>query len=201
MQEQSPATSAQQPVQPLHHRRILFQRTPAPKRPPRNVNLVHAAEQAAAGFNTRLAVGLTEKVGTMWTAYTFAVLAIVGLFAILGLLSPIVALLVAWVSQTFIQLVLLPIIMVGQNVLGRKAELQSEEQYNTTINTYHDIEQIMEHLSAQDAELLKQSHMLFHMIKASGIVPEELLAEINTGVLANNTGIANSTTTSTQPMK
>lgn len=201
MQEQLPPTATQQPV---HHRRILFQRTPAAQRPPRNVNLVHEAEMAAAGFNTRLAVGLTQQVGTMWTAYMFAVLAIIGLFAILGLLSPIVALLVAWVSQTFIQLVLLPIIMVGQNVLGRKAELQSEEQYNTTINTYHDIEQIMEHLSAQDAELLKQSHMLFHMIKASGIVPEDLLAEINTGVLAstaNTTKNANTTTTNTQPMK
>lgn len=202
MQEQLPSTAAQQPV---HHRRILFQHTPATQKPPRNVNLVHEAEQAAAGFNTRLAVGLTQKVGTMWTAYIFAVLAIIGLFAILGLLSPIIVLLVAWVSQTFIQLVLLPIIMVGQNVLGRKAELQSEEQYNTTINTYHDIEQIMEHLSAQDAELLKQSHMLFHMLKSSGIVPEDLLAEINTGVLTNrlnnpnNTNSAITTPTGTQP--
>jgi len=205
MQEQVPSTSAQQSTQqPLHHRRILFQHTPATQKPPRNVNLVHNAEMAAAGFNTRLAVGLTQKVGTMWTAYVFAVLAIIGLFAILGLLSPIVVLLVAWVSQTFIQLVLLPIIMVGQNVLGRKAELQSEEQYNTTLNTYHDIEQIMEHLSAQDAELLKQSHMLFHMLKTSGIVPEDLLAEINTGVLIsplNNPNNAQNTATSTQPMK
>lgn len=203
MQEQLPSTSAQPPM-PMHHRHTLFQHTPATQKPPRNVNLVHEAEKAAAGFNTRLAVGLTQKVGTMWTAYTFAVLAIIGLFAILGLLSPIVVLLVAWVSQTFIQLVLLPIIMVGQNVLGRKAELQSEEQYTTTINTYHDIEQIMEHLSAQDAELLKQSHMLFHMIKASGIVPEELMAEINTGVLTshlNNPNNVNNTATSTQPVK
>ncbi len=196
MQEQLPSEATQQP---LHHRRTLFQHTPATQKPPRNVNLVHEAEQAAAGFNTRLAVGLTQKVGTMWTAYIFAVLAIIGLFAILGLLSPIVVLLVAWVSQTFIQLVLLPIIMVGQNVLGRKAELQSEEQYNTTLNTYHDIEQIMEHLSAQDAELLKQSHMLFHMIKASGIVPEELLAEINTGVLTTHLNNQNNTITNTQP--
>ncbi len=198
MQEQPPPMTAQHPS---HHRRILFQRTPYAQRPPRNVNLVHSAEMAAAGFNTRLAVGLTQRVGTMWTAYTFAVLAIIGLFAILGLLSPVVALLVAWVSQTFIQLVLLPIIMVGQNVLGRKAELQSEEQYNTTINTYHDIEQIMEHLSAQDAELLKQTHMLFHMLKASGIVPEDLLAEINidTGVLSTHLNNPNTTTTSTQP--
>ncbi len=55
---------------------------------PRNVNRVHAAEIAAAGYNTQLAVWLTEHVGTMWTAYVFAVLAIIGLLGILQLLSP-----------------------------------------------------------------------------------------------------------------
>jgi uncharacterized membrane protein len=122
---------------------------------PRNVNQVHREEQAAAGINAMIAVGLTKRVGTMWTAYSFAVLAVVGLFAILGLLSPIVALLVAWLSQTFIQLVLLPIIMVGQNVLGHHAELLAEEQYNTTKKTYADIESIMKHLDDQDALILE----------------------------------------------
>jgi uncharacterized membrane protein len=127
---------------------------------PRNVNRVHEAEIAAAGFNTRLAVWLTEHVGTMWTAYTFAVLAIIGLFAILGLLSPIVALLVAWLSQTFIQLVLLPIIMVGQNVLGRKSELQADEAYKTTMKTYADIEAVMKHLDEQDRKILALDQLI-----------------------------------------
>src|SRR6266516_7901111 len=113
----------------------------------------------------------------MWTAYTFVVLAIIGLFAILGLLSPIVALLVAWTSQTLIQLVLLPIIMVGQNVLGRKTELQADEQFRTTMSTYHDIEQIMLHLSAQDAELLRHSKMLIHLLEKNGISLQQLEAE------------------------
>ncbi len=113
----------------------------------------------------------------MWTAYTFVVLAIIGLFAILGLLSPIVALLVAWTSQTLIQLVLLPIIMVGQNVLGRKTELQADEQFRTTMSTYHDIEQIMLHLSAQDAELLRQAKMLIHLLEKNGISLQQLEAE------------------------
>src|SRR5260370_41181032 len=103
--------------------------TPMTPHTPRNVNRVQAAEIAAAGVNTQLAVWLTEHVGTMWTAYAFAVLAIIGLFAILGLLSPIIALLIAWISQTFLQLVLLPVIMVGQNVLGRNAELQADESF------------------------------------------------------------------------
>jgi uncharacterized membrane protein len=127
---------------------------------PRNVNDVHAEEIAAAGFNTRLAVWLTEHVGTMWTAYTFALLAIVGLLAILGLLSPVVALLVAWLSQTFIQLVLLPIIMVGQNVLGRKAELQADEEYKTTMKSYSDIEAVLKHLNEQDMKILALEQLI-----------------------------------------
>jgi ABC-type multidrug transport system fused ATPase/permease subunit len=145
---------------------------------PRNVNLLHEAEQKAAGINTRIAVGLTKTVGTMWTAYTFAALAVVGLMAIIGLLSPIVALLVVWISQTFLQLTLLPIIMVGQNVLGRKSELQADEQFNTTMSSYNDIEQVIRHLSAQDAELLRHTRMLIHLLEKNGISLQQLEAEV-----------------------
>lgn len=129
---------------------------------PRNVNVVHEAEIAAAGFNTRLAVWLTEQVGSMWTAYVFAILAIIGLFAILGLFSTTVVLLVQWVSQTFIQLVLLPIIMVGQNVLGRKSELQADEAFATTMKSYADIEAVIKHLNEQDQRI----YALEQLIKA-----------------------------------
>ena len=156
-----------------HQLTTLFQHNPFPRKP-RNVNELHRAEQAASGVNTRIAVGLTKSVGTMWTAYSFVVLAIVGLLAILGWLPALVAVLVVWASQTFIQLVMLPILSVGQNVLGHHAELMADEQYNTTMNTYHDIEQIMAHLSAQDEEILKQTHMIMHLLKASGVSPEQL---------------------------
>src|SRR6266566_813015 len=132
--ETAPTPAQQHPRSPTS---VLFHYEP---HQPRNVNRLQEAEQAASGFNTRVAVALTKGVGTMWTAYAFVVLAFIGLFAILGLLNPIVALLVAWASQTFLQLVFLPIIMVGQNVLRRKTELQADEQFSTTMSTYHDIE-------------------------------------------------------------
>ena len=127
----------------------------------------------------------------MWTAYAFTMIAVVGLFAILGLFNPIVALLVAWASQTLIQLVLLPVIMVGQNVLGRKAELQADEQFRTTMSTYHDIEQIMQHLSAQDAELVHHTKMLIHLLEKNGISLQQLEAEGATTTLLVN-GVAQS---------
>lgn len=171
----------QQQTAPKAHHTIpltaLFKHIPHPHQP-RNVNEVLKEEQAAAGFNTAIAVFLTTRVGTMWAAYSFAVLAIVGLLAILNILPPVVALLVAWGSQTFIQLVMLPIIMVGQNVLGRKSELQADEAFKTTMSTYHDIEQIMQHLCAQDAELLRQSHMLLHLLEKNGITLQQLEAEL-----------------------
>lgn len=180
---------AKQPVQatPKTHHTIqltsLFKHTPHPHQP-RNVNEVQKEEQAAEGPNTAIAVFLTTRVGTMWAAYSFAVLAIVGLLAILNILPPVVALLVAWGSQTFIQLVMLPIIMVGQNVLGRKSELQADEAFVTTQKTYHDLCEVMEHLSAQDAELLKQTHMIVHLLKASGISLEQVTA------IQNNADVA-----------
>jgi len=178
-----------QPVQaaPKTHHTIqltaLFKHTPHPHQP-RNVNEVQKEEQAQAGFNTAIAVFLTTRVGTMWAAYSFAVLAVVGLLAILNILPPVVALLVAWSSQTFIQLVMLPIIMVGQNVLGRKSELQADEAFVTTQKTYHDLCEVIEHLSAQDAELLKQTHMIIHLLKASGISLEQVAAIQNNGDVA-----------------
>lgn len=60
-----------QPQAHKHHTWVLFRHEPHQYQP-RNVNKLYAAEQAAAGFNTRLAVALTKYTGTMWTAYLFA---------------------------------------------------------------------------------------------------------------------------------
>lgn len=65
-------------------------------------------------FNEWLAIKITKGVGTMWTAFAFAILAFISLPAAIGTHDPIV--IVAWIAQTFLQLVLLPIIMVGQNI-------------------------------------------------------------------------------------
>ena len=48
----------------------------------------------------------------MWCAYLFAAIALISLPAAISTRDPIV--IVAWIAQTFLQLVLLSIIMVGQ---------------------------------------------------------------------------------------
>lgn len=156
--------------------RVLFQHQPHEYQP-RNINRLMEAEKAAAGFNTKLAVWLTQRTGSMWTAYIFTILAFIGLFGLLGWLNQSVFFFTTWLSQQFLQLVLLPVIMVGQNVLGRKSELQADEQFRTTMSTYHDIEQIMQHLSDQDAELLRHTKMLIQLLEKNGISLQQLEAE------------------------
>lgn len=129
------------------------------RRAPVNVNALHRAEQAAAGANTRIAVWLTQHVGSMLCAYIFAG---IGVGSLVGVFTgnSFLALLFGSISSYFLQLVLLPVLAVGQAVLGRKAELQADEAFVTTQRSYADLEQIAQHLAAQDAELVKQTATL-----------------------------------------
>lgn len=165
------ATSPTQ-AHPHHYPKVLFHHEPH-QHQPRNINALQKAEQAAAGFNQKLAITLTKAVGTMICAYVFAILAIIGFPGFQATPTQWVQ----WISQTFIQLVMLSVIMVGQSILGRKQELQADEQFRTTMSTYHDIEAIMQHLSAQDAELLRHAHMLVHLLEKNGISLQQLEAE------------------------
>jgi hypothetical protein len=99
------------------------------------------------GVNGRIALVLTTAVGTMWCAYAFAILALVVLpQAIAGGLL----LFVQWVSQTFIQLVMLSVIMVGQNVLSRASDKRALMTYQDADATFHEAGQIQVHLRLQD---------------------------------------------------
>jgi hypothetical protein len=145
----------------------LFEHKPHPHKP-KNVNQLHKNEYSTAGFNMRVAVAITRGVSSMFTAYSFALLAIIGLLAIFGILPPLVAVLVVWLSQTFLQLCFLPILSVGQSVLSRHSEIMAEEQFHTTERSYHHLEEIIEHLNLQDAELLKQTTMLVQLLEVWG---------------------------------
>jgi hypothetical protein len=79
--------------------------------------------------NKWLAVRITKGVGTMWCAYVFAALALVSLPAAIQSGNPVI--LVSWLSQTFLQLVLLSIIIVGQQVLSEAADQRAEADHET----------------------------------------------------------------------
>src|ERR1700736_6253677 len=104
-------------------------------------------------FNTWLAVKVTNVGGTMWCAYAFAALALVSLPAVIASGNPVAS--VSWVPQTFLQLVLLSIIIVGQNVLAAASDKRAEATFEDADAVLHTALQIQDHLVAQDAEIDK----------------------------------------------
>ena len=129
---------------------IAFDHQPHPRIAARAKSGPPKSTDEHVGFNGRFALILTTTVGTMWCAYAFAVLALVALPSALGSgLLP----LIQWVSQTFIQLVMLSVIMVGQNILSRAADKRADMTYKDADATFHEAEQIQAHLQAQDTAL------------------------------------------------
>ena len=82
------------------------------------------------GLNAKIAVLIARVVGSMWCAYAFAIIAFLGLQPALkpGGEGPI-----AWIAQTFLQLVLLSVIMVGQAVQSAASDARSEQTYEDTV--------------------------------------------------------------------
>ena len=94
---------------------------------------VHLTKHEHSGFNGRLAVWITNAVSTMWCAYVFAGIALISLPAALQAGT---AAIVSWVAQTFLQLVLLSVIMVGQKVAAKASDKQA-------LQTYRDAEALL----------------------------------------------------------
>ena len=102
-------------------------------------------------LNARFGLFVTLAVGTMWCAYLFTLLALVSLPTVLGTHNKLI--IVAWIAQTFLQLVLLPIIIVGQNVQAAAADKRAEDTYKDAEAVLHEAIEIQKHLKAQDAVL------------------------------------------------
>jgi hypothetical protein len=82
------------------------------------------------GFNAKLALVITRSVGTMACAYVFAAIALISLPAAVS--SGQVIIIVAWIAQTFLQLVLLSIIMVGQTVQSVASDARAAKEFADT---------------------------------------------------------------------
>lgn len=89
----------------------------------------------------RLGGHITSIVGTMWAALFFSLLAMISLPAAIATGEALV--IVAWVAQTFLQLVLLPIIMVGQNVHSRRAERRENETHAAVMAAHRETQEIL----------------------------------------------------------
>lgn len=106
-----------------------------------------------ARFNAKIGLKITVIVGTMWCAYLFTLVALVSAPSAFTSGEPLIV--VAWIAQTFLQLVLLPIIIVGQNVQAAAADARSQATYEDAAAVLEEAKQIQAHLAAQDAQILK----------------------------------------------
>ncbi|HVA69771.1 MAG TPA: DUF1003 domain-containing protein [Acidimicrobiales bacterium] len=98
-------------------------------------------------INAKFGLRITLVVGTMWCAYVFTIIA---LFALPSAIHQGTYFVVVWLSSSFLQLVLLPIIIVGQNIQAKAADKRAEETYKDAEAVLKEAEEIQKHLLAQD---------------------------------------------------
>jgi hypothetical protein len=102
-------------------------------------------------INQKLGLGITKRVGTMWAAYVFFALTLISLPAVI--IKGDLVLIVGWVAQTFLQLVLLPIIIVGQNIQAAAAQRRAVMTYEDAAAVLDEAVKIQKHLDHQDQSL------------------------------------------------
>lgn len=107
-------------------------------------------------FNAAMAIHITRIVGTMYCAYAFTLIALIALPAAIEQGSPTV--LINWLSSNFLQLVLLPIIIVGQNVISAAQDARAEADHET-LTALHE-------MSKQQLDILRGQNQILDLLKA-----------------------------------
>ena len=103
-------------------------------------------------FNSWLAVKVTLGVGSMTCAWIFCIIALISLPAAPSSSGQVI-IIIAWIAQTFLQLVLLSIIIVGTNIQSAAADKRAQDTYADAEAVLHEAMQIQAHLEEQDKAL------------------------------------------------
>lgn len=118
---------------------------------PKNVNVIH---RRSLSKMEKLAVFVTEKIGTM--GFFFIIFAWTVLWLGWNMLAPKTLrfdpypAFVLWLFiSNLIQIHLMPLIMVGQNIQGKHADLRAEHDFETDTKAEKEIETILLHLENQ----------------------------------------------------
>ena len=134
--------------------------------PIKNVNEIH--RDRLSGLD-KVALLITKRVGTMGFFLTISTWTILWLsWNIFGpkeyRFDPYPAFVLWLIFSNLIQLHLMPLIMVGQNLQGKHAELRSERDFATNKKAEKEIETIILHLERQE-ELIEELHRKIDAIK------------------------------------
>ena len=104
---------------------------------------------------------VTIAVGSMWCAYLFTVLA---LFALPDAIKQGTYFVVVWLSSSFLQLVLLPIIIVGQNIQAKASDARAQATYDDASAVLDKATQIQSHLLTIQAHLEAQDDQILAIL-------------------------------------
>lgn len=127
------------------------------RKPPRDVN---KEQQEKLSPLNRLAVWITTRVGTM--GFFLIIFAWTAIWLGWNFLAPKSARFdppMGFVFYLFIsnviQILLMPLIMVGQNIQGAHADARAEHDLDVNVKAEREIEVILEHLEYQNALLIQ----------------------------------------------
>ena len=142
------------------------------RRPMRNVN--REVKENLTRLD-RLALWITNHVGTMGFFLAILIWTVVWLgwnfFAPPALQFDPPMSFVFWLFlSNLIQILLMPLIMVGQNIIGRHAEARAEHDLEINIKAEHEIEVILHHLE-------HQNEILMAMLEKLGVDVSQALAQ------------------------
>ncbi len=93
-------------------------------------------DTALQRINSAVGLKITVLVGTMWCAYVFALIALISLPDNIHSKQ----LFILWLSSSFLQLVLLPIIIVGQNIQARASDARAAKTFEDVLDVRKKIE-------------------------------------------------------------
>src|SRR5215471_13557640 len=110
------------------------------------------------GLNGRLAAAMTKAVGTMWVVYFTTAFVLVWMavatWGPLHRVDPYPFAFLLFMGNV-VQLLLVFVILVGQQVLGRAADRRSARTYRDAETILTEVEKLHDHLKEQDVALTR----------------------------------------------
>lgn len=116
-----------------------------------NPNIVHRSHMSKLDI---AALFVTKKVGSIGFFFACVILVTIPLIFTQAIS------IVQYISSGILQLILLPLIMIGQNLQGRHAEIRAQHDFDTNVKAEKEIETILLHLEKQDEMMLEILHRI-----------------------------------------
>jgi hypothetical protein len=130
----------------------------------------HSYERGVDRFNRRFGEMITNAVATMWCAYLFAIIAFISFPQAIhdsfftGAFKPLP--LITWLAQTFLQLVLLAVILFGQNLSQAKADARAEATFRNTRDAEERLATILDGIAKRGEENARMEAQNNEILKA-----------------------------------